>query len=79
VAGNGRVDFGAGHPLLDVRIIGDGFQRYVGYALVDKPFPDVPLRFVRRRELAGEFGFLLRPSNTMNLPSNYGRYGYSPV
>ena len=22
---------------------------------------------------------LLRPSNTMNLPSNYGRYGYSPV
>ena len=36
MAGDGRIDLFARHALLDVRVVGDGFERDVGHGLVDE-------------------------------------------
>ena len=41
VAGNGGVYLFAAHAFVDVRVVGDGFERDVSHALVDEPFADV--------------------------------------
>ena len=59
VAGDGRVDLLARHAFLDVRVVGDGLERDVRHALVDKALADVAFGLVLGRHLAGQFGFLL--------------------
>ena len=43
---------------IDLRIVGDGFERDVRHALIDKAVADVPVHRLRTRRGAGDFGFL---------------------
>ena len=46
--------------LVDLGVVGDGLERDVGNALVDKPLLDIALVLPVRWHLSGDFGFLLR-------------------
>jgi hypothetical protein len=59
VAGDGGVDLLARHALLDIRVVGDGFERDVRHSLVDEALFDVAFGLVFGRSLAGQFRFLL--------------------
>ena len=42
---------------IDLRIVGDGFERDVRHALIDKTLADVAMRGLARRHGPGDFGF----------------------
>ena len=43
---------------IDLRVVGDGFERDVRHALIDEAVADVPVHGLRTRRGAGDFGFL---------------------
>ena len=43
---------------IDLRVVGDGFERDVRHALIDEAVADVPMHRLRTRRGAGDFGLL---------------------
>ena len=55
MTGDGVINLLAGHALFDIRIVGDGFQRDMRDAFVNKTFPDITFCFISGRDTTGDF------------------------
>ena len=55
---DGPIDLLPGHPLLDVRVVGDRLQGDVLHPLVHEPVPDVAGRTAVRQRRPGQLTFL---------------------